>query len=107
VIHGQSGNETDLLHERVALFFGLRYPSVHNPNHLEYEMLLVGDVGGTKTVLAVVDPAQDIRQYFKLKVVRSAEYASMEALLADYTRSIDYPSNFWHWVFPGLWSTAA
>jgi glucokinase len=68
---------------------------------MEKVMLLIGDVGGTKTALAVVDPGGNIRQHLVRKQVLSADYPSMEALLSQFIGSINYPIEYLAIGVPG------
>jgi len=56
-------------------------------------MLLVGDVGGTKTALGVVDPDNDIHVRLEELTVQSDDYASIEELVQDALRQLHYPIN--------------
>lgn len=51
-------------------------------------MKLIGDIGGTKVLLALVDERGAIRQPCRLE---AAEFASFEDLLAAYLRDVDAP----------------
>jgi glucokinase len=47
-------------------------------------MLLAGDIGGTKTALALVDAARGVRAPVAQSTFPSAEYGSLEALAAEF-----------------------
>lgn len=64
-------------------------------------MLLIGDVGGTKTILAIVDPERDIHKHLVVKLVQSADYPSMESLLTHFIQSVDYPIEYLALGVPG------
>ena len=46
-------------------------------------MLLVGDIGGTKTLLAAYSAARGAREPLLEAVFRSADYADLESLIAE------------------------
>jgi glucokinase len=52
-------------------------------------MLIVGDIGGTKTALAVYDPEIGARQPVKKKIYPSGKYASLEAMLKEFVKDVD------------------
>lgn len=52
-------------------------------------MLLAGDIGGTKTVLAVYSEEHGARQSVAEKVYASASYGSLEKIIADFLASTD------------------
>src|SRR4029450_2434544 len=54
-------------------------------------MLLAGDVGGTKTALAVFSPEEGPRAPIAEKIFPSGEYPSLEAIAKDYLGGIDLP----------------
>lgn len=54
-------------------------------------MLLAGDIGGTKTVLAVYSEETGARQAAVERVYPSANYASLEKIIADFLASTDLP----------------
>lgn len=54
-------------------------------------MLLVGDIGGTKTVLAVIADAQGARQPLVEKTFASAQYSSLEKIIAEFLADLSYP----------------
>jgi glucokinase len=53
-------------------------------------MLLAGDIGGTKTKLAVYRPEDGLRAPVDLQIFPSANYASLEALVADFLKGRDW-----------------
>ncbi len=53
-------------------------------------MLIAGDIGGTKTVLAFFS-ARGSNQAMLEKSYPSGQYASLEAMIAEYLREIDKP----------------
>ncbi len=50
-------------------------------------MLLAGDIGGTKTVLALYNAHQSLRHPIYQKRYRSADYASLKDIIADFLAS--------------------
>jgi glucokinase len=52
-------------------------------------MLLAGDIGGTKTVLALMAPEKDIRQPMREATYPSADYLSLSAIIAEFLSGID------------------
>jgi glucokinase len=54
-------------------------------------MLLVGDVGGTKTAVAVVDVASGPRTFFDRRRFRSADYQSLAAIVREFMAQVDAP----------------
>ncbi len=54
-------------------------------------MLLAGDVGGTKTDLAVFDPQQGLREPVIERTLSSGDYHSLEALVLDFLKGVDAP----------------
>ena len=52
-------------------------------------MLLAGDIGGTKTNLALFDPREGARAPLKEKTFPSGAYASLEAVLKEFLVSVD------------------
>ncbi|MGD8543367.1 MAG: glucokinase [Desulfobacteraceae bacterium] len=53
------------------------------------KMVLAGDIGGTKTHLAVFAPGSDVRNPFREKTYASGRYASLEALAREFLTAID------------------
>ena len=47
-------------------------------------MILAGDIGGTKTLLALVDPQAGIGQPVRETRFSSKDYPSLDAMLADF-----------------------
>ncbi|MHB9032450.1 MAG: glucokinase [Anaerolineae bacterium] len=64
-------------------------------------MLLVADVGGTKTALAVVDPAGDIHTPLAELLVQSADFESIEALVAHAVAAMGQPIDYLGLGVPG------
>ena len=54
-------------------------------------MLLVGDVGGTKTAVAVVDVASGPRAFFARRRFRSADYQTLAAIAREFISQLDAP----------------
>jgi glucokinase len=54
-------------------------------------MLLVGDIGGTKTVLAVIAEDQDARRPLVERTFASAHYSSLEKITAEFLADLTYP----------------
>ncbi len=54
-------------------------------------MLLTGDIGGTKTVLAVFSLEQGAREPLAEATFASSQYASLEKILHEFRSSIDLP----------------
>jgi glucokinase len=54
-------------------------------------MLLVGDVGGTKTAVAVVGSASGPRTFFARRRFRSADYQSLAAIAREFMSELDEP----------------
>lgn len=52
-------------------------------------LLLVGDIGGTKTVLALISPEQGVRQPLRQATFPSDDYESLEAVIADFLQETD------------------
>jgi glucokinase len=53
-------------------------------------MLLAGDIGGTKTNLAVYMPAQSVRTPLFEATFESGDYASLESLVQDFMKRSEY-----------------
>ncbi len=53
-------------------------------------MLLAGDVGGTKTNLAIFDPEAGLHDPIFERTLPSAKYATLEALVRDFLAEVDY-----------------
>jgi glucokinase len=53
-------------------------------------LLLAGDIGGTKTKLAVYRPEDGLRAPVDLQVFPSANYASLEALVGEFLKGKDW-----------------
>ncbi len=51
-------------------------------------MLLAGDIGGTKTILALFDPENDPNQPLQERRFSSHDYASLEAIIREYLTDI-------------------
>lgn len=54
-------------------------------------MLLAGDIGGTKTNLALYTSKEDIRTPTREATLPSAQYATLAALVNDFLKKIDLP----------------
>ncbi|MBN1613612.1 MAG: glucokinase [Deltaproteobacteria bacterium] len=54
-------------------------------------MLLVGDIGGTKTILAVIDPQRGSRNPLAKATFANADFASLDAVIDMFLRDIDIP----------------
>jgi glucokinase len=54
-------------------------------------MLLAGDIGGTKTALAVYSPDNGPRAPFAEKIFPSHDYPSLEAIAREYLAEVDLP----------------
>jgi glucokinase len=54
-------------------------------------MLLAGDVGGTKTAVAVVASASGPRTFFARRRFRSADYQSLAAIVREFMSQLDAP----------------
>ncbi|HZO28630.1 MAG TPA: glucokinase [Chloroflexota bacterium] len=54
-------------------------------------MLLAGDIGGTKTALAVFSAEHGPRAPLAEKVFPSGDYPSLEAIAREYIREVDHP----------------
>jgi glucokinase len=54
-------------------------------------MLLAGDIGGTKTALAVFDPQRGPREPIAEKIFPSGDYPSLESITREYLAEIDLP----------------
>jgi glucokinase len=54
-------------------------------------MLLVGDIGGTKTDLALFDADRGLREPIAQKRFSSGEYPSLEAIVSEYVASANLP----------------
>lgn len=54
-------------------------------------MLIAGDIGGTKTVLAIYSPAKGVRSPLAEKTFPSGDYGSFEALARDFLAEADLP----------------
>ncbi len=52
-------------------------------------MLLAGDIGGTKTILALFDPDNDPNQPLQERRFSSDDYASLEAIIREYLTDVD------------------
>ena len=52
-------------------------------------MLLIGDIGGTKTALALVPGDSDPRHFLAEKTFLSAGFSSLEAIITEYLKDID------------------
>lgn len=52
-------------------------------------MLLAGDIGGTKTVLALIPSKDAVRQPLLEDTYASAEFDSLEAIIADFLQQVD------------------
>lgn len=52
-------------------------------------MLLAGDIGGTKTVLALISEELGVRNPVRIAAFPSASYQSFEAVIADFLADID------------------
>ncbi|MCE5259790.1 MAG: glucokinase [Chloroflexi bacterium] len=64
-------------------------------------MLLIGDVGGTKTALAVVDPARDLHVPLAELLVQSADFRSAEELVRYAITTLSYPIDYIALGVPG------
>lgn len=53
-------------------------------------MLLAGDIGGTKTILAAYDPEKGPNAQIAQKTYPSAHFSSLEAMVQDYLGANDY-----------------
>lgn len=62
-------------------------------------MLLAGDIGGTKTMLAVYAPEQGACAPLIQKRFPSDDYDSLEAIIADFLRSLDQEPTLTHAAF--------
>ena len=51
---------------------------------------LAGDIGGTKTTLALIDPEGEPRVFLEKTSFPSGEYASLEAVVADFLKDKDW-----------------
>lgn len=51
---------------------------------------LAGDIGGTKTTLAIIDPEAQPRVFLEKTNFPSSAYASLEAVVADYLKGKDW-----------------
>src|SRR5271165_5690588 len=59
------------------------------------DMLLAGDIGGTKTNLAVYTPAAGRLGEPRLaQTFPSAEYSSLEAIIQEFLRNLDAPIEY-------------
>ena len=56
-------------------------------------MLLAGDIGGTKTVLAVFSPETGPREPLFEAVYRSADYVGLETIAADFLEKSGFSVN--------------
>ncbi|MBN1261961.1 MAG: glucokinase [Anaerolineae bacterium] len=54
-------------------------------------MLLAGDIGGTKTNLAIYDPEQGIREPLFAETFPSGNFPTLEALVRKFLESVDAP----------------
>ena len=54
-------------------------------------MLLAGDIGGTKTALAVYSADRGPREPLAERIFPSAEYPSLEAIAREYNAEVDLP----------------
>jgi len=54
-------------------------------------MLLAGDIGGTKTILALFSPEQGVRAPLAEATFPSARYATLEALVCEFLSQVDRP----------------
>src|SRR6266446_1436961 len=54
-------------------------------------MLLVGDVGGTKTELAIYDLGSDPHSPVARKQFHSADYSSLQAIVAEFRGEVKMP----------------
>ena len=54
-------------------------------------MLLAGDIGGTKTRLAIFASKEELRTPVREATLPSGQYPSLEALVADFLTGTDYP----------------
>lgn len=52
-------------------------------------MLIVGDIGGTKTALAIFDPEIGARQPVEKKIYPSGKYSSLEDMLKEFLENVD------------------
>lgn len=52
-------------------------------------MLIVGDIGGTKTALAIFDPEVGVRQPVEKKIFPSSKYNSLEDIVKEFVKEID------------------
>ena len=52
-------------------------------------MILAGDIGGTKTLLGLFDPAGDVKQPLRQKSFPSRQYDSLEAIIAEFLAEDD------------------
>lgn len=57
--------------------------------HKSDKIVLAGDIGGTKTHLAIFAPGSDVRTPFREKTYASGRYASLEALVREFLTAID------------------
>ncbi|NLV73113.1 MAG: glucokinase [Chloroflexi bacterium] len=64
-------------------------------------MLLLADVGGTKTALAVVDPARDLHRHLTELQVQSADFGSFNDMLEFVLAKVSYPIEYLAMGVPG------
>lgn len=54
-------------------------------------MLLAGDIGGTKTNLAIFSPERGAREPLAQKIFPSGQYPSLEAIVQEFLSTVDVP----------------
>ncbi len=54
-------------------------------------MILVGDIGGTKTVIGLCSEQKTIRTPLLKRTFASANYDSLDTILAEFTRTLEFP----------------
>jgi len=65
--------------------------AAHKKAAVNTRMLVVGDVGGTKTAVAVVASASGPRTFFARRRFRSSDYQSLAAIVREFRSQLDAP----------------
>ncbi|MHB1941443.1 MAG: glucokinase [Acidiferrobacteraceae bacterium] len=59
--------------------------------HTDSRLVLIGDIGGTKTDLAVVSSTEGVRTHLARRRYHSADYPDLETIVRDFLDVIDLP----------------
>ena len=69
------------------------HTNVVSHRKLEFAMILVGDIGGTKTDLAIYSSESDANSPLARKQFHSADYSSLQAIVTEFLADVKMPVN--------------